>query len=140
MKPLYALCAETCKNQTAIDEFIRNNDGLNADPPTVDKYLAKVLITELVFGKGYLKPENARAIRIILELESQLRNSLLGMKSNSTDESKHPPGRNKKLIFFFLYIYSVKSWLREIKSKRDSIGKIKAAHHLSSALYFFLVL
>ena len=58
VKPLYALCAETCKNQTAIDEFIRNNDGLNADPPTVDKYLAKVLITELVFGKGYLKPEN----------------------------------------------------------------------------------
>jgi len=140
VKPLYALCAEACKHQNALDEFIRNTAGLNADPPTVDPHLAKVLITELVFGKGYLKPENARAIRIILELESQLKNSLLGLQSNSADESKHPPGRRQKLIFFFLffmYIYSAKSWLREIKSN----GKpTQIKHLLSSAPYSCLVL
>lgn len=59
-------------------------------------------MTELLWGKGYLKPENARAIRIILELESELRCALENMKSQP--ETVHPV--SGRLINFFLSIFS----------------------------------
>ncbi|XP_046437723.1 28S rRNA (cytosine-C(5))-methyltransferase-like [Daphnia pulex] len=88
VKPLYALVAESCKHQIELDELVNNTAGLQNVQP-FDPHLARILITELLWGKGYLKPENARAIRIILELENDLRQALDGMNSQEDKDSIH---------------------------------------------------
>ncbi|XP_032780727.1 28S rRNA (cytosine-C(5))-methyltransferase [Daphnia magna] len=86
VKPLYALVAESCKHQSALDELINNTAGFQNVKP-FDPHLARILITELIWGKGYLKPINARAIRIILELESDLRQALDSLNSQEENDS-----------------------------------------------------
>ncbi|KAI9555146.1 hypothetical protein GHT06_017661 [Daphnia sinensis] len=86
VKPLYALVAESCKHQSALDELINNTAAFQNVKP-FDPHLARILITELIWGKGYLKPINARAIRIILELESDLRQALDSLNSQEENDS-----------------------------------------------------
>ena len=94
---MYALLAESLKHQHTIEELITSS-GLKDHQPIIDPYLSKILIAELLWGKGYLRPENARPIRAILNIENCLRNALKGIDSNPIDEIE---GRN---LFFFLLL------------------------------------
>ena len=72
-------------------EGLIGETNLGERQPAVDLHLAKVLITELLWGKQTLKPENARAIKIILELEADLRHRL----DESTQAEEPAPIRGK---------------------------------------------
>ncbi len=93
--------AESSKHQNELDELINNTPGLQNVQP-FDPHLARILITELIWGKGYLKPENARAIRIILELESEFRNALESMKLQPESES-FPQISGRLIILSFVF-------------------------------------
>lgn len=84
MKPLYALVAETCKHRDVLEQLLAGSSELSASG--IDPHLSKILITELIWGRGYLKPENARAIHTILGIESQLRSSLKGLQSSHPEQ------------------------------------------------------
>jgi len=89
IKPIYALLAECLKHQALIEDLI-NSSGLRDEQPVVDPHLARILITELLWGKGYLKPENARPIKTILNFESNLRDALKKKDYNPVDEIQVP--------------------------------------------------
>ena len=102
------MVAESCKHQIELDELVNNTAGLQNVQP-FDPHLARILITELLWGKGYLKPENARAIRIILELENDLRQALDSMTSQEENDSVHQvSGRLIQSVLFC--IFSIKKW------------------------------
>lgn len=91
--------AESCKHQNELDTLIKKvTESENVHP--IDPYLARILITELLWGKGYLKPEHARAIRIILELESDLRSTLASMQFHP-DNISPISGRLINIFFSF---------------------------------------
>lgn len=64
--------------------------GLNENPPIVEHHLAKIFLTELLWGKGYLKPENAQPIRKILELESDIRKHFTRVNSQQDNGTEEP--------------------------------------------------
>ena len=100
------MVAESCKHQSELDELV-NTAGLQNVQP-FDPHLARILITELLWGKGYLKPENARAIRIILELENDLRQALDSMNSQEENDSVHQvSGRLIHSVLFCICIRSI---------------------------------
>lgn len=80
---MYALVAECCKHREVLERLVNETAGLLDGG--IDPHLAKVLVTELVWGKGYLKPEGAKAIRTVLALEGQLKRSLETMTSTTAD-------------------------------------------------------
>lgn len=130
------MVAESCKHQSALDELINNTAGFKNVQP-FDPHLARILITELIWGKGYLKPENARAIRIILELESDLRQALENPNSQEENESVHQiSGRLTKFLFC---IFSFEIWsLTQTKDlTRRSLHLLPYAPCSSSALQCF---
>lgn len=59
------------KHENTLERLIERT-GLKELQPPVDSHLLKVLVTELLWGKGYLKPENARAIKIVLNVKQEL--------------------------------------------------------------------
>lgn len=95
---MYALVAESCKHQDTLERLIESTEGLKS----VDRHLAKVLITELLWGKGYLKPQNARAIQTILGLENLLRQTLQGVSTSHPVTSVHIQGMKTNLSLFSL--------------------------------------
>jgi len=72
-----------------IEELI-SSSGLREQQPAADPYLSRILVTELLWGKGYLKPENARAIKTILNVESNLRDALNKKDYSPVDEIQVP--------------------------------------------------
>ena len=92
-----------------IEELI-SSSGLSEQQPATDAHLTRILITELLWGKGYLKPENARPIKAILNLESNLRDALKKKDYNPVDEIQ---GRSCYIHFSFIICSShLKSWSR----------------------------
>jgi len=111
IKPIYALLAECLKRQPLIEELI-SSSGLREQQPTADPYLSRILVTELLWGKGYLKPENARAIKTILNVESNLRDALNKKDYSPVDEIQ---GRCYYIHFSFTICSSrLKSWSRNM--------------------------
>jgi len=80
-----------------IEELI-SSSGLLEQQPIVDPHLSRILVTELLFGKGYLKPENARPIRTILNLETNLRDALKKTDCHVDDVQGRSPDS-----YFFLF-------------------------------------
>ena len=130
------MVAESCKHQSELDELV-NTAGLQNVQP-FDPHLARILITELLWGKGYLKPENARAIRIILELENDLRQALDSMNSQEENDSVHQV--SGRLIHFVLFCIfsSFKTW--SLSRARDFTRRSTTVHPLPFAPCSFLVL
>jgi len=90
--------AESVKHQHALEELV-NKTKLNQVQPPIDVHLAKILITELLWGKGYLKPDQARPIKLILSYASDLKKYL--NEKTSIDESC--PLQGVYLISLFIF-------------------------------------
>ena len=73
----------------------------NHQPP-IDHHLAKVLITELLWGKGVLKPDNARPIKLVLNSSSVLKHYLQEKDASSDNKLTAVKGRLCNLLFFFI--------------------------------------
>lgn len=122
------MVAESCKHQSALDELINNTAGFQNVKP-FDPHLARILITELIWGKGYLKPINARAIRIILELESDLRQALDSLNSQEENDSvQQISGRLTKSLFC---IFSHEIW--SLTQTKDFTRRTTTIHLLPYA-------
>ncbi len=93
--------AETCKHRDVLEQLLAGSSELSDSG--LDPHLCKILITELIWGRGYLKPENARAIHTILGIESQLRTSLKGLMSFRPEQPLDFQGTNLILITFYLF-------------------------------------
>ena len=128
------MVAESSKHQNELDELIKNTKGFQ-NVQHFDPHLTRILITELIWGKGYLKPENARAIRIILELENELRSALDSIKLQPENESF--PQITGRLITFSFVFSVVKKWSQS--QAKDFTKRSLTIHHQPSALCSSLV-
>lgn len=90
MKPLYALVAESCKHKAVLDKLFSTVPGLKGNSYEAE-FVTRVLVTELLWGKGYLKPENAKAIRSVLQLEQDLRRAV--QSPGPSEDCSHTRGR-----------------------------------------------
>jgi hypothetical protein len=76
---------------------------LDNHQPPIDHHLAKVLITELLWGKGVLKPDNARPIKLVLNSSTVLKHYLQEKDAISDNKLTAVKGRLCNLLFF-LYL------------------------------------
>lgn len=102
IKPLYALVAESCKHRKVLEELLKITPGLSEEPPLVDSNLAKIFITELLWGKGYLKPDNAQPIKKILDLEKDIRKHFNRLNSQQDSGTEDPITGRLPLNHFLL--------------------------------------
>ena len=96
---MYALVAECCKHRQILERLVNETIGLLDSG--VDLMLLKVLVTELLFGKKYLKPEGAKAIRVVLERESELRRSLETLTKDSASDPQAVEFQGNQISFLF---------------------------------------
>ncbi|XP_012339483.2 probable 28S rRNA (cytosine-C(5))-methyltransferase [Apis florea] len=71
---IYSLCVKTLQKEGQIDSLI-NKTNLLINEPRFDAWLAKILITELLWGKNALKTD-CKPIKTILAYEQKLREEL----------------------------------------------------------------
>ncbi|XP_063975530.1 28S rRNA (cytosine-C(5))-methyltransferase [Diachasmimorpha longicaudata] len=82
LKGVYALATTTLHNGGKLNEIIRKSQILFKEP-RFDPWLARVLITELIWGKGVLKNES-KPVQTILTYEQEIRQHL-------QDQGPEPP-------------------------------------------------
>ncbi|XP_008545984.3 28S rRNA (cytosine-C(5))-methyltransferase [Microplitis demolitor] len=82
VKALYALAATTLQHSSQLTQLLEKTQLLKKEP-RLDQWLARVLITELIWGKQVLQSD-AKPILTIKNYENQLRDEL----KNTTDIKK----------------------------------------------------
>ncbi|XP_034936959.1 probable 28S rRNA (cytosine-C(5))-methyltransferase [Chelonus insularis] len=83
VKALYALTAITLQHASQLEEIIRNTQILSKES-RLDPWLARILISELFWGKQSLK-SNAKPVLTIQNYESLLREELNKINQTSSD-------------------------------------------------------
>ncbi|XP_011300934.1 probable 28S rRNA (cytosine-C(5))-methyltransferase [Fopius arisanus] len=91
LKGVYALATTTLHNSGKLNEIIRKTQLLFKEP-RFDPWLARVLITELIWGKGVLKNES-KPIQTILTYENEIRQHL---QSSTPESASEEPKKKEK--------------------------------------------
>ncbi|CAG9766044.1 unnamed protein product [Ceutorhynchus assimilis] len=88
-KALYALVATSFQKSNEIDLLLKRTKLLDIET-RLDSWLAKILISELMWGKGQLPNSGAKPIQTILSYEQAFRAHLSDtFKDNNYTEDKH---------------------------------------------------
>ncbi|KAK0175277.1 hypothetical protein PV327_009038 [Microctonus hyperodae] len=85
IKAIYALATTTLQHATELNEIVRKTN-LFFKEPRFDPWLARVLISELFWGKRSLKA-NAIPIQIVLKYENELREELKKIDETTRNSS-----------------------------------------------------
>lgn len=90
------MCVKTLQKEGQIDSLI-NKTNLLINEPRFDAWLAKILITELLWGKNALKTD-CKPIKTILAYEQKLREEL-----NNIGVDAFPTSSEKGKIYCITY-------------------------------------
>lgn len=90
------MCVKTLQKEGQIDNLI-NKTNLLMNEPRFDAWLAKILITELLWGKNALKTD-CKPIKIILAYEQKLREEL-----NNIGVDAFPTSSETGKIYYISY-------------------------------------
>ena len=88
MSAIYSLCYKTLAKETQLN-YLLNKINIFINEPRLDPWLARILVTELLWGKKTLKAE-CKPIQTVLAYEQKLREEL-----SNADDVKHPPKTGK---------------------------------------------
>lgn len=86
IKGVYALVVETIKHAKELDDLLTRSKLLQKET-RLQPWLAKILITELLFGKKELKGES-KPIQTILSYKNQFEKLSKQKKFKSSDKAK----------------------------------------------------
>lgn len=95
---MYALTLNTLQKSDQLNQLI-NETQILLNEPRFDPWLARILITELIWGKQRLTG-NAKPIETVLNYEGRLRNAL---KNINASDIPLPLKTGKKVWTFYYY-------------------------------------
>ncbi|CAK9814791.1 28S rRNA (cytosine-C(5))-methyltransferase [Anthophora plagiata] len=79
---IYSLCSNILQREAQLDNLI-SKTNLMVNEPRLDVWLAKTLITELLWGKKVLQTD-CKPVKTILSYEKQLREELINVANDET--------------------------------------------------------
>ncbi|XP_074113899.1 nop2/Sun-like domain containing protein 5 isoform X1 [Cotesia typhae] len=85
IKAIYALAATALQNSSQLTELLEKTEILKKEP-RLDHWLARILITELIWGKQSLQSE-AKPVLTIRNYENQLRDALKNTSNDKIEKS-----------------------------------------------------
>lgn len=104
MKGVFALATTTLQHEADLKDLIRKTQLL-LNEPRLDPWLARVLITELIWGKQSIKGD-AKPLQTILNYENQLRDILKTINPQQNEEPIFKKkGNNYETFFLLTYLY-----------------------------------
>ncbi len=110
IKALYALLAESARRSKTLDRILEGSQLLSREPG-LDPHLARVLVTELLFGKGVL-PGESRPVKAVKAHEEELRR----------EARKQQEGGRTAPFPRYARVNRLKTTMEEVKSQLESEG------------------
>lgn len=91
MSAIYSLCLNTLQREEQLDHLIKKTNIL-VNEPRLQPWLAKILITELLWGKKALKTE-CKPAQTILAYEQKFREELSNISDIDAVQKPHKTGK-----------------------------------------------
>ncbi|KAH0552412.1 hypothetical protein KQX54_009645 [Cotesia glomerata] len=113
IKAIYALAATALQNSSQLTELLEKTEILKKQP-RLDQWLARILITELIWGKKSLQSE-AKPVLTIRNYENQLRDALKNT-SNDKIEKTIKKVEKPRYVRVNTLIMSVEDAIQEFKN------------------------